>query len=142
MKKISLCSTHQREQRTTVPQGCPTCRRINIERDIVLRTVARLLAAGYALATDAENSDSERFYGPVTPTRDAEPLTAQLMETDEEYLGVFRSEEATGETRIVQPFGWVRFVYGNDGWDVIADYTVNLEDVLKPVFDYVDQTYA
>jgi hypothetical protein len=142
MQTLSLCSTHQREQRTTVPQGCNTCRRINIERDIVLHVVAALLAADYALATDAESSDSERFYGPVTPTRDAEAITKQLMEVDDEYLGVFKAEEATGETRVVQPFGWVRFVYGNDGWDVISDYTTNLDAVMDKVNAWVDATYA
>jgi len=29
------------------------------------------------------------------------------------------------------PSGWVYFVYGNDGWDVVSDYTTNLEAVLK-----------
>jgi hypothetical protein len=27
--------------------------------------------------------------------------------------------------------GWVRFVYGNDGWDVVSDYTTNLEPHMK-----------
>lgn len=27
-------------------------------------------------------------------------------------------------------FGWVFFVYGNDGWDVISDYTTSLDDWL------------
>lgn len=30
---------------------------------------------------------------------------------------------------------WVRLTLGNE-WDVITDYTTNLEDALKPVFDY------
>jgi hypothetical protein len=30
-------------------------------------------------------------------------------------------------------FGWVRFIYGNDGWDVINDYTTNLEPVIAGV---------
>jgi hypothetical protein len=33
----------------------------------------------------------------------------------------------------------VRFVYGNDGYDVINDYTVDLEDVLKSVNEYADR---
>jgi hypothetical protein len=27
---------------------------------------------------------------------------------------------------------------GNNGWDVISDYTVNLEKVLKPINEYAD----
>jgi len=29
-------------------------------------------------------------------------------------------------------------VMGNDGWDVICDYTVGLEEILKPVEKYID----
>lgn len=28
---------------------------------------------------------------------------------------------------------FVRFIYGNSGWDVVNDYGMSLEDVLKPV---------
>ena len=28
---------------------------------------------------------------------------------------------------------WVFLVYGNDGWDVIADYNVSLEPLLEPI---------
>jgi hypothetical protein len=37
MGPISLCSTHQ--GREAVPQACDTCRRINVERDVVTKTV-------------------------------------------------------------------------------------------------------
>jgi hypothetical protein len=29
--------------------------------------------------------------------------------------------------------------YGNDGWDVISDYGLSLEAILKPVMEYVDR---
>ncbi len=35
--------------------------------------------------------------------------------------------------------GWVRFIYGNDGWDVISDYTTNLEPVMKLVQPLIDR---
>lgn len=138
MQAISLCSTHQREGRKVVPQGCNTCRRINIERDIVLRTVDALLAAGYAVGID---EDGDHFYGPSNPTRSSDVIIPHLMETDDEYLGVFPAEDATGEERVVRPIAWVYFVYGNDGYDVISDYTTNLDPALKPVFDYIRETY-
>lgn len=30
-------------------------------------------------------------------------------------------------------FGWIRLVFGNDGWDLISDYSTNLETFLEPV---------
>ena len=35
--------------------------------------------------------------------------------------------------------GWVYLVYGNDGWDVLADYTVNLGPSMQPANELSDQ---
>lgn len=113
--------------RVEIPPLCHTCQRLSVESDIVARTIDAMLSAGYFLQTDLR--DSAR---PETPTRDRDTILSEMMETDDEFLGVF--ECATDEL----PLGWVRFVYGNDGWDVISDYTVNLESILKPVNEYAD----
>lgn len=34
--------------------------------------------------------------------------------------------------------GWIMLVHGND-WDMICDYSVELESMLKPVNDWVDE---
>lgn len=128
---------HDHRDRPTLP-ACPTCHRIRLEADIVTRVVDALIGAGFALATDAESSNSERFYGPVTPTTDRAAILAALQEVDEEFLGVFPAAAATGATRVCQPSAWVRFVYGNDGWDVISDYSTRLEETLSPVMAYID----
>jgi predicted RNA binding protein YcfA (HicA-like mRNA interferase family) len=118
----------------TLAEVNPSVRaRVTVERRIVKKTVDALLAAGYALATD---QGGHRFYDESNPTLDRKTILAQLCETDDEYLGVFKADEATGVERVVQPLGYVYFVYGNDGWDVISDYTTNLEKVLAPVNDY------
>lgn len=95
-------------------------RRIEVEKRIVKKTVKDLLAAGYFLAV----YDGEEEH-PVTDN--IKKLHDALMETDEDYLFVFTKDDKE------EKMGWVRFVYGNDGWDVICDYTTNLEDVLKDV---------
>ena len=46
-------------------------------------------------------------------------ILAQMFQTDEEHLMI----GGIGN----RPEGWVFLVYGNDGYDVISDYTVNLE---------------
>lgn len=113
-----------------------TLKRIQLEQRIVRKVVDALLKAGYALATD---QGDHRFYDEVNPTTKRSDILADCGETDDEYLGVFKAEEATGERRVVQPLGYVYFVYGDNGHDVISDYTVNLEAVLQPVLDYCDR---
>lgn len=93
-----------------------------IEKRIVLSLIDELLAARsvgaqqlFMLSVD-DGGDDE------TPaTRDREAIVKAIMETDEDYLHVWFNGRR---------FGWVRLVYGNDGWDVICDYTVNLEPVM------------
>jgi hypothetical protein len=125
------CSAHRGDPKV----ACSTCHRIGIEADIVTRTVDALLAAGYALAV-SDGGDLR----PEKPSRDREVVLRELMETDDDFLGVWKL--TTGVTGLTEhtdlPNGWVYFVYGNDGWDVINDYTVNLEPVLAPVNAYVD----
>jgi hypothetical protein len=50
-------------------------------------------------------------------------------------LIVFNLDECFLNTR---SGGWVRIVMGND-WDCLVDYTLNLEDALQPVNDYIDK---
>lgn len=117
------CNTHTNS--TTRPVACSTCLRIYVEQLIVRKLAHELLKAGYGLDVaqagdpiDARNS-----------TQNERTILSRLMETDEDYLRVFDGEKW---------FGWVRLVYGNDGPDVVNDYTTNLETVLKPVNEYAD----
>lgn len=105
------------------PPTCRVCARIAVEADIVTRVVDALLAAGYSLTVDDEGT-----WRPAMLTTNRDEILAELMETDEDYL---RVEEGLRR-------GWVRFVYGNDGWDVVCDYTTSLESVLAPVNAYAD----
>lgn len=91
-------------------------RRRAVEIEIIKATVEALLAAGFQLSVfDGEDTS------PIST--DPKVIHDALYNTDEDYLHVFQK---TDEHHLGN-FGWVRFVYGNDGWDVINDYTVNLE---------------
>lgn len=109
--QVPRCYKHK--QSATLPRLCHTCQRIAVEHEIVAMTVDALLAQGYALQTDIMDdprpSDS--------PTKDRATILSEVMSTDDEFLGVFRRADDK------EADGWVRFVYGNDGWDVISDYT-------------------
>jgi hypothetical protein len=91
--------------------------RIRIEKQIVTRAVKDALKAGYALNIDY--GDGMVFQGAIT---DRARLLAGIMQGDDDRIYYY---DARG-----QYAGWAWFVYGNDGWDALSDYTVNLEGVL------------
>ncbi len=116
------CAQHK--DAPTFPLGCPICVRIHLEARIVKKTVRALLDAGYLLRV----ADGESLR-PEQPTGSSTDILSELMLVDDEYLQAIKDAHTS----------WVRFVYGNDGWDVINDYTVDLEDVLTPVTAYADR---
>lgn len=96
-----------------------------VEQLIVTKVVDLALAAGYRVSVDDGGEEL-----PITKER-AEVLN-QLVNTDEDRLYVYRAD-------IDRPFGWVYFVYGNDGFDVISDYTTNLEELLAPAHELANK---
>ena len=96
-------------------------KRQEIEVAIVTKVVDDALKAGYTLSVDdggaqmALNRSTSRM-----------AILNALMNTDDDSLHLHRFDSNDVEVE----YGWVRFVYGNDGWDVISDYSLNIEDVL------------
>lgn len=113
------CADHK--DRKTLPRLCHTCQRIAAEREIVTMTVDALLKIGMKLNTDYGD-------GPMLkePTADRTTILGALFLGDEDRLYVHHPMAE----------GWIYFVYGNSGYDVISDYTINLENELKDVFAF------
>jgi len=86
-------------------------RRQKIERRIVTRVVTDALKQGYFLAVD----DGGETYA-ITGSTSLLDVMATLLNTDEDYLIISDAQRRVG---------WVRFVYGNEGWTVICDYSAN-----------------
>lgn len=104
--------------------------RILVERRIIRRLVNDLLVAGFQV----EVWDGEETA--LQPSIDIDAIMGAIMTTDDDHLYVYKTE-ADG-TRPKAHFGWIQLVYGNDGYDVVSDYTVNLEEVLKPSAELAD----
>jgi hypothetical protein len=100
--------------------------RQRVERSIARKVIGALLRAGYTISV---NDGEETTLKCSSQRRE---IFAAMFTTDEDRLLV----HADGEE---DSFGWVRFIYGNDGWDVINDYTTNLEAVLAPVNAYCER---
>lgn len=84
-----------------------------IERRIALAVVEAALHAGYLISVD--NGEDET----LRSAHKSAILNAMFL-TDEDRLYIWNGTER---------LGWVYLVYGNDGWDVINDYTTNLDDL-------------
>ena len=115
------CADHTNEK--WFPNKCAVCRRIWIEQRIVRRLVESLIERGWAL--DIDNGGNENVFG--GPQTDARKIKNAMMQTDEEALLVYWNPGDRPRISAVQ------LVYGNDGWDVIADYTSLLEPELASV---------
>ncbi|MEQ1694754.1 MAG: hypothetical protein ABL901_02840 [Hyphomicrobiaceae bacterium] len=103
--------------------------RVAIERTLCKRVIRALFARGYQLRVHSgDDWETPR----CIQASDEDDLMQALFNLDEAHLVVYK-----GKARA--QFGWVKLVFGNDGWDVISDYTVNLEGVLTPVNDHANR---
>jgi len=80
------------------------------------RVIADALTAGYTL----DVHDGEEVT--IKDSTDAAAIFSAMRTTDEDFLRFNRGGKSAG---------WVFFVYGNEGWDVVNDYTTNLESVME-----------
>jgi hypothetical protein len=92
-----------------------------IERKIAAKVVEDILAAGYSITIAYHDSNSNT----IKQSTDAAAIVAELHQCDVEYLLVHEA----GSNRF-EHLGWIEFIYGNDGHDLIANYTNNLEPLL------------
>lgn len=105
--------------------------RQRVERLIARRVVSDLIAAGFLLNVDNGGDGPDGFELPA-PSGKLTEVMGMMFATDEERLFTFRG----GAPR---PFGWVYFVYGNSGYDVVSDYTTNLEPHMKKASELADK---
>lgn len=97
--------------------------RREIERDIVRRVVEDAIITGHTVQTAIDGSHHETV----------ESTMGAMFSVDTEKLYIY-------ELCSPSPVGWVIFVYGNSGWDVIADYADNphMRDLLAGAFALAD----
>lgn len=98
-----------------------------IEREIVAAAADGLLAKGFLISV----FDGEEVVLVKSASKDA--VIGAMFSTDEDYFYVYAGDG--------QKAGFVRFVYGNDGWDVICDYSSNLEEALYEA-DKIAERYS
>lgn len=98
--------------------------RARMEVSIIRRTIRALAAAGYALTVDDGGEEDEQIR-----SDDERKLLAAVMSVDTATLLAATKTKGT----------FVSFVMGNDGYDVIADYSTSLESVIADVLAYAER---
>ena len=96
-----------------------------MDRLVITKTVEVLIAAGAVLSVD----DGGEGWA-VRSSTDKNAIVEAVTAVDDCMLSV-RGADAV--------HGWVRFVLGNDGYDVINDHSARLEETLAPVFALCDE---
>ena len=99
--------------------------RVAVERRIVRALVTHALKEGYELSV--HDGEEEHPW-----TRDYDAVIDAIMNTDEDTLRLRKDGKNS----------FVFFVYGNSGWDVICDYSVSLEEVIRPILDMAERLEA
>lgn len=93
-----------------------------IERRIVLAACKELLNQELVLSIDNGGDEDE-----LSKSSNLSEISRHIMLTDEETIRVITADGFS--------VGWMKFVYGNDGWDVLCDYSVTLDQ-------YIPETQA
>lgn len=95
------------------------------ERRIVRKVIRAALDAGYRLNL-SNGGDSYVF---PEPTDSFTAVVSETMAVDSEHLYLYKDGKRVG---------WVFFVYGNEGWSVVSDYTMTLQEFMEPINAYCD----
>lgn len=99
-------------------------KRQSIERTIVRKVIELALSRGYTISV----YDGESY--PVWRSDDFSEIFGAMFLTDEETIRIYDDNHRLGS---------IFFVYGNDGYDVIADHSCSLESFLAPITEYTDK---
>lgn len=98
-----------------------------VERKIARRFVLDTIAAGYRLAVSLERGyDTEDM---LLGSTDCKKILEEAFAGDDCHIFVQPKDGPTTENGTVVSIGWVYLVFGNDGYDVISDYTCNLDEL-------------
>lgn len=92
-----------------------------IELKIATKVIADILAAGYSITIAYNDGDSDT----IKQSTNATAILTELHQCDVEWLLVYPKNSNRHDY-----LGWVEFVYGNDGHDLIANYTNSVDWLL------------
>src|ERR1700680_4083136 len=96
-----------------------------IEKTFVTAVVEDILKAGFLFQEDEEGETTDN----------KQKILDLLFDLDDALVHVISIEDGQDGLNVENHEGWIRFVFGNDGFDVISDYTLNLDSLLRHALD-------
>jgi len=111
--------------------------RQTIEKKIVSKLVDDILAGGYRIAVSLERGyDVDEM---LLGSTDKNKIMDEALGGDDCHLFIQPANGPTVVDGSVISKGWVYLVFGNDGWDVISDYSMKIEPLLENVNKLADK---
>lgn len=92
-----------------------------LEAAIALELAHALIREGYRISVN----DGEEFV--LNDSTNVEEVLLAMFSTDQEYWYV--------STEVNSYDMFIRFIYGNDGYDVVSDYSIGIERIVDPILD-------
>ena len=89
-----------------------------IDREIATKLVDGLLAGGYTITCDLLEDEPE-----FERSTDREGILDYLWQVETAQLAVHKGKKR----------GWLSLIFGENGWDLVADYSVDLERIVDPI---------
>lgn len=89
-----------------------------IDREISAKLVDAFIAGGYTITCDLNDFDPE-----FKRSTDRDGILAYMW-----YVEIVELHVHKGKTR-----GWLRLIFDENGWDLVQDYTVDLEHIIEPI---------
>lgn len=100
-----------------------------VEKEIAEKFVSDALKSGHTLSVSLDRGyDVEDM---LKGSSDKAKIVDEIFAGDDAHVFVHAKGAPAIVDGQVNSIGWVYFVLGNDGWDVISDYTTNLERLLE-----------
>jgi len=107
--------------------------RIKIEKRVARLFLKTAIKAGYLVRVhDGDDWACAR-------TDKVSVALEAMFSTDEDRVYVYEKVNDETAEKLFKRLGHAYFIYGNDGYDVISDYSVSLEHIVRPVTDYCDK---
>lgn len=106
-----------------------------IEMACVRRLVDEALKAAETAITVDDGGDYGEY--PLACSRDVEAILEAVFAVDESRIYIHDARHKSP----INSFGWIDIIGGN-GPDLFADYSTNIEEIMKPVNDYAESLGA
>lgn len=89
-----------------------------IDREIATKVVGALITDGYTITCDLQDDEPE-----FVRSTDVDGILDYMWQVEWVEMNVHKENSR----------GWLRLIFGENGFDLVQDYTVDLEHIIEPI---------